>query len=67
MFGECARKVGAYSNRMVELTEADIEEGELIVLNPPVSLLTVLDPATTDGRQDHERSSDQSARPHQGL
>jgi HlyD family secretion protein len=31
-------KVGAYSNRMVELTEADIEEGELIVLNPPVSL-----------------------------
>ena len=58
-------KVGAYSNRMVELTEADIEEGELIVLNPPVSFLTVLDPATTDGRQDHERSSDQSARPHQ--
>ncbi len=30
-------KVGAYSNRMVELIEADIAEGELIVLNPPMS------------------------------
>lgn len=38
-------KVGAYSNRMVELTEADISEGELIVLNPPVSLFDRFGPA----------------------
>lgn len=31
-------KVGGYSNRLVELMEADIREGEMIVLNPPANL-----------------------------
>lgn len=39
-------KVGAYSNRLVELLEADIELGELIVLNPPVSLFERFGPGS---------------------
>ena len=31
--------VGGYSSRMVEILEADIQEGELIILNPPTSLI----------------------------
>ncbi|MGV8049209.1 MAG: efflux RND transporter periplasmic adaptor subunit [Anaerolineaceae bacterium] len=32
-------KIGSYSNNEVEILAADIEEGELIVLNPPSSIL----------------------------
>ncbi|MCK9245993.1 MAG: efflux RND transporter periplasmic adaptor subunit [Anaerolineaceae bacterium] len=32
--------VGAYSNRMVEILETDIAEGELIVENPPLDILS---------------------------
>ncbi|MFA7115054.1 MAG: efflux RND transporter periplasmic adaptor subunit, partial [Candidatus Omnitrophota bacterium] len=30
---------GAYSNRMIEILEANIAEGELIVENPPLDIL----------------------------
>lgn len=32
-------KIGSYSNNKIEILAADIEEGELIVLNPPSSIL----------------------------
>ena len=35
---QVAVTIGGYSSRMAELLEADIREGELIVLNPPSSL-----------------------------
>lgn len=35
--------VGAYSNRQIQILEADIKEGELIVINPPVSLFGAME------------------------
>jgi len=35
--------VGAYSNRQIQILEADIKEGELIVINPPVSVLSAME------------------------
>ena len=32
--------VGAYSNRLIEVLEADIAEGELIVVNPPIDTIS---------------------------
>lgn len=32
--------VGAYSNRLIEVLEADIAEGELIVINPPIDTIS---------------------------
>ena len=32
-------KIGAYSSRKVEVLQADIQDGELILLSPPVSLM----------------------------
>lgn len=34
--------VGSYSNEKFEITNADIEEGELIILNPPSGLLNLI-------------------------
>ncbi|HAE86352.1 MAG TPA: hypothetical protein DCG78_07635 [Anaerolineaceae bacterium] len=34
--------VGSYSNEKFEITQADIEEGELIILNPPSGLLSMI-------------------------
>ena len=33
-------KVGAYSNQLIEVLEADIAEGELIVINPPIDIIS---------------------------
>jgi len=35
--------VGAYSDNMIEIIEADIREGELIVINPPTSVLSIME------------------------
>ena len=34
--------VGSYSNEKFEITKAEIEEGELIILNPPSGLLSMI-------------------------
>ena len=33
-------KVGAYSNQLIEVLETDISEGELIVINPPIDIIS---------------------------
>lgn len=33
-------KVGAYSNQLIEVLETDIAEGELIVINPPIDIIS---------------------------
>ena len=33
-------KVGVYSNQLIEVLEADIAEGELIVINPPIDIIS---------------------------
>ena len=33
-------KVGAYSNQLIEVLETDITEGELIVINPPIDIIS---------------------------
>lgn len=38
-------KTGSYSNRAIELLEADIEEGELIILNPPADIFSNFGPS----------------------
>jgi RND family efflux transporter MFP subunit len=35
--------VGAYSDNSIEIVEADIEEGEIIVINPPISILSIME------------------------
>ncbi len=35
-------KIGAYSSRKIEVLQADIQDGELILLSPPVSLMDSL-------------------------
>ena len=37
-------KTGSYSNRSIELLQAEIEEGELIILNPPTSIFSNFGP-----------------------
>jgi len=32
-------KIGAYSSRKIEVLQADIQDGESILLSPPVSLM----------------------------
>ncbi|MFZ3070796.1 MAG: efflux RND transporter periplasmic adaptor subunit [Anaerolineaceae bacterium] len=43
-------KIGAYSNQQVEILEGDIEEGEMIVLNPPTSILDALSSPVLNSR-----------------
>lgn len=38
-------KTGSYSNRSIELLQAEIEEGELIILNPPTSIFSNFGPS----------------------
>lgn len=33
-------KIGAYSNQLIEVVQTDIAEGELIVINPPIDILS---------------------------
>lgn len=35
--------IGAYSDNLIEIVEADIQEGELIVINPPTSVLSIME------------------------
>ena len=36
-------EVGAYSNRNLEILSGEIQDGELIVINPPISILSMMD------------------------
>jgi hypothetical protein len=41
--------VGAFSDNQIEVLSADITEGELIVINPPTSVLSRLDDGNFPG------------------